>query len=96
MMTEQNVDNCIRRLFEDVWNRGETELINEICSSNSMLYFGIEASRNRDQLNDPRQSRGHISVSPSKGPLKSALKGAWDVADPHWRLGGRCYSARVL
>ena len=29
-MAEQNVDNCIRRLFEDVWNRGQTELINEI------------------------------------------------------------------
>jgi hypothetical protein len=49
-MAEQNVDNCIRRLFEDVWNRGQTELINEICSSNFMLYFGIEASRNRDQI----------------------------------------------
>ena len=57
-MAEQNVDNCIRRLFEDVWNRGQTELINEICSSNSMLYFGIEASRNRDQLKTPGKAWG--------------------------------------
>jgi hypothetical protein len=49
-MAEQEVDNCVRRLFEDAWNSGETELINEICSRNSMLYFGIEASRNRDQV----------------------------------------------
>jgi hypothetical protein len=49
-MTEQNVDNCIRRLFEDVWKRGQTELIKEICSSNFMLYFRIVASRSRVQL----------------------------------------------
>ncbi len=28
------------------------------------------------ELNDPRQSRGLISVSPSKGPVKSRLKAA--------------------
>jgi acetyl esterase len=49
-MAEQNVDNCICRLFEDVWNRGQTELIDEICSSNFICNFGTEASRNRDQL----------------------------------------------
>ena len=30
----------------------------------------------RAQLDDPRQSRGLISVSPSKGPVKSRLKAA--------------------
>ena len=43
-MPEQNVNNCIRRLFEDVWNRGQTELIKEICSSNFICNFGTEAS----------------------------------------------------
>ena len=36
-----------------------------------------------DELNDPRQSRGHIPVSPPRGPLKSALKGAVGVAYPN-------------
>jgi hypothetical protein len=49
-MPEQNVENCIRRLFENVWNRGQTELINEICSSNFICNFGTEAYRTRDQL----------------------------------------------
>jgi hypothetical protein len=57
-MVEQEVDNCVRRLFEDAWNSGETELINEICSRNSMLYVGIEASRNRDQIKCPPAKPG--------------------------------------
>ncbi len=36
----------------------------------------ITAGRSCGQLNDPRQSRGLISVSPSKGPVKSRLKAA--------------------
>ena len=49
-MMEQNVENCIRRLFEDVWNRGQTDLINEICSDDFVVHYGIETSGNRDQL----------------------------------------------
>jgi hypothetical protein len=57
-MPEQNVENCIRRLFENVWNRRQTELINEICSSNFICNFGTEASRNRDQVKCPPAKPG--------------------------------------
>ena len=49
-MMEQNLENCIRRLFEDVWNRRQTDLISEICSDDLVVHYGIEASGNRDQL----------------------------------------------
>jgi hypothetical protein len=54
-------------------------------------YLAICEPLNRDtipkkgqdsKLSDPRQSRGLIPVSPSKGPLKTALKGAWGVLIP--------------
>ena len=40
------------------------------------LSFLQLACHARHTLNDPRQSRGLISVSPSKGPVKSRLKAA--------------------
>jgi hypothetical protein len=46
--------------------------------------------RDLQKLNDPRQSRGLISVSPSKGRLKSALKSAQSPVGPD-----RCCSLRL-
>ena len=49
-MMEENLENCIRRLFEDVWNRKQTDLLSEICSGDFVVHHGIEPSDNRDQL----------------------------------------------
>jgi len=49
-MMEQNVENCIRRLFEDVWNRRQTGLLSEICSDDFVVHYGIETSGDKDQL----------------------------------------------
>jgi steroid delta-isomerase-like uncharacterized protein len=49
-MMEHNVKNCIRRLFEDVWKRHQTNLVNEICSDDFVVHYGIETSVSRDQL----------------------------------------------
>ena len=52
-----------------------------MCRPRGVLHFPFISRMAYSQLSDPRQSRGHIPVSPSKGPLKSALKGAWRTAD---------------
>ena len=44
------MENCISRLFEEVWNRRQTDLINEICSDDFVFHYGIETSGGRDQL----------------------------------------------
>lgn len=44
------MENCIRRLFEEVWNRRQTDLINEICSDDFVFHYGIETSGGRDEL----------------------------------------------
>ncbi len=48
-----------------------------------IMAFYADRYNNFPELNHPRQSRGLISVSPSKGPLNSALKGAGVPADPN-------------
>jgi len=44
------MENCIRALFDDVWNRKQTHLLEQVCSDDFTVHFEREASGDRDGL----------------------------------------------
>ena len=47
-MAQQKAENCIRTLFDDVWNCKQTHLVDELCSDDFAFHFEMEASDDRE------------------------------------------------
>ncbi len=49
-MPQEKIENCIRRLFDEVWNEKQPYLVDEICSDDLTVHFEKESTADREGL----------------------------------------------